>query len=448
MSDTEAAVAGALRAHERAQPATAAGSAIALSGGVDSMVLLDAAARWLPPPQVAIHVDHGLHPESATWTRFCASAAAARGIPFHSTRATIDPNDSRGLEAAARAARYAALAYAIDPGAVLVTAHHADDQAETLLLQLLRGSGPRGLAGMGAWQRWAGGWLARPFLDLTRATLQAYAEARDLPWIEDPSNADRGRDRNRLRHDILPALQTRWPQAARTLGRAAGIQAEAAALLQDLAAIDREACRADRPESLRIAPLQALPARRQRNVLRAWFAEQGLALPSQGVLERIRTEGLAAAPDRAPQVNWPGGSIHRFRGQLYAFRAPPLRPRGPWPRPWDPAAGPLALPETRQWLIAEPVTGTGLRRPPPGTALWVAYRAGGERCRGTANGPKRSLKQWLYEAGVPPWERDRLPLIRVQDGEAPIAAIGDRWICGGFQAEPGQAGWRFSLRPA
>jgi tRNA(Ile)-lysidine synthase len=421
--------------------AAPAGLAVAFSGGRDSTVLLHAAARAAGrlPALRALHVDHGLHADAPRWRAHCAATCSVLGVPF--TALAVDARPARGEspEAAARAARYAALAGVLAPGEWLLTAHHRDDQAETLLLQLLRGAGVSGLAAMPARARFAGGWLVRPLLDLDRAALAAYAAAHDLAWCEDPDNAGLARDRNFLRHEILPRLAQRWPAAARCLARSAAHCAEADGLLEVLATGDlANLVEPQRPAELPVAALGRLPPPRRRLLLRHWLDQLGLPRPGQRVLARIEHEALGAARDRNPRVAWPGGEVRRYRGLLHA-RVPEADPTPP-PQAWDPATE-LLLPGGR--LRAEPAIGAGLARARLGDQpLTVRPRVGGERLR-LPGRRTRPLKKLLQEAGVPPWRRASLPLVYV--GEA-LAAVADLWVAEPFQAAAGEPGLRLRWR--
>ncbi|NIR59118.1 MAG: tRNA lysidine(34) synthetase TilS, partial [Gammaproteobacteria bacterium] len=270
---------------------------VAYSGGLDSLVLLHAlAARRdrLGAPLAAVHVDHGLHPDSGRWAAHCARTCAALGVPYECRVVEATAASGESPEAAARRARYEALAGLLEPGACLLTAHQRDDQAETLLLQLLRGAGPDGLAGMPMCRPLGAGWHLRPLLDWERADLHAYARAQGLEWVEDASNRDTGIDRNYLRHIVLPALRERWPGAPATLARAARHQAEAAELLVALGRADARAAADAAPGTLRASALRDLPAPRQRNLLRAWIARAGLPAPSAAQLERVRLDVCAS----------------------------------------------------------------------------------------------------------------------------------------------------------
>ena len=202
---------------------------IAFSGGLDSSVLAHALSR-ADIPVVAIHIDHGLQEQSEAWSQHCEAFAKSLGIGFHCRKVAVQLESGKGPEAAARDVRYSALHAELEPGDWLMSAHHREDQAETLLLNLVRGTGPAGIAGIGAVRRFGPGWLIRPLLYFDRADLQAYAESHDIHWIEDPSNADKRFDRNFLRHEVLPCLKTRWPDIASRLQRSAMHASEATSL--------------------------------------------------------------------------------------------------------------------------------------------------------------------------------------------------------------------------
>ncbi len=406
--------------------------AVAYSGGRDSTVLLHAAATLSAAGHAAslraFHVDHGLHPEAPRWRAHCAAACADLGVPFLAAQVDARPAAGESPEAAARTARYAALGGLLAPGEWLLTAHHGDDQAETLLLQLLRGAGLAGLAAMPVRTAFAGGWLVRPWLDLRRAQLAAHAAHHDLAWCEDPDNASVERDRNFLRHVILPHLATRWPAAPACLGRSAAHCAEAAGLLEEVAAADLAAAGvAPGDTALPLAVLRALSAPRRRLLLRHWLAGLGLPPPGRHPLARVEHEMLRAAPDRNPVVAWPGAELRRYRDVLHAV--PPCRTAPDRiERPWDPAA-PLELPWGR--LRAVPTRGRGLDPDRlHGHTVTVTTRVGGERLR-LPGRPTRPLKKLLQEAGVPPWRRARLPVVRV-DGA--LAAVADLWVDAAFAA--------------
>ncbi len=419
---------------------------LAFSGGLDSHVLLHALAalgEGLGAPASAIHVDHGLHSESGAWAAHCARVAGELGVPLELRRVDGRPASGESPEAAARHARYAALAACLEAGDCLLTAHHQDDQAETLLLQLLRGAGPKGLAGMPSAAPFGPGLHRRPLLGFARAELRAYAEAHGLRWLEDPSNADTGLRRNLLRHTILPELRASWPAVARTLSRSAGHCAEAAALMEELAAADLDAAGAeDAPGGLALAALRRLSPARRHNLLRHWLERQGLPLPHLAHLARVDADLLGVREDAAPVVAWPGAELHRYRGALFALPPLPALPEG-LRLTWD-GEGVLELPDglgRLEWARAD---GAGLAPARlAGARLEVAFRGGGERLRPAGRAHHHPLKKLFQEWGVPPWLRPRLPLLYV-DGQ--LAAVAGLAVADEFRAVAGAVGalprWR------
>lgn len=421
---------------------------LAFSGGLDSQVLLDlmAALRGadgrLPDGARldALHVDHGLSPNSTAWARHCAERCAALDVPFLALRVDATPGPGESPEAAARRARYAALAGAMERGDCLLTAHHQDDQAETLLLQLLRGAGPRGLASMPPLSPFAAGWHARPLLHLRRTALRAHAEARGLSWLEDESNADTGLARNFLRHMVLPRLRARYPAVAATLSRSARRCAEADALLGELAEADLALLRRGTGGVLSVSGLQALGERRGRNALHHWIHARGLPLPSEAQLGQLWRTVLGADADAAPLLRWPGVEVRRYRDELYL--GAPLTPvAGEAVFAWDLRAS-LALPGVGR-LHARPAGGAGVAaRHVQGRSLEVRFRRGGERlCVAGRHGHHR-LKTLFQEAGIAPWRRDRLPLVYL---EGQLLAVAGLWVACEFAAEADEAGIRFDL---
>lgn len=411
---------------------------IAFSGGLDSRVLLQAMAEL--GPQIGdtgislrvFHVDHGLSPMSRGWSQACEKAAGELGLEYHGLRVDAGPAAGESPEAAARKARYGALAAAMEPGDWLLLAHHQDDQAETLLLQLLRGAGPRGLAAMPAAAPFGCGWLMRPFLDYPRTVLQAYAEENGLTWIEDESNFDTGFDRNFLRHSVTPRLHDRWPGAAATLSRSAALCGEAAQLLEELADIDLDTAATDRSDALSITALLALGRTRLRNALAVWFRRLALPVPSRRHIDHLIEEVLGARSDAMPLMAWPGAEVRRYRDRVYA-----MAPLTPVPvdveLSWDLRA-PLTLPGMGI-LSATRVQGQGLNTNGPVT---ICFRNGGERCRPAGRGGSHSLKKLFQEAAVPPWQRQRLPLLYI-DGE--LAAVPGHFLCDPYQAGENETGW-------
>ena len=413
---------------------------IAFSGGLDSAVLLHALADSQTThqiPLVAVHVDHGLHAESAVWADHCKEFADGLGIEFHGLKVDVDRQSGMGPEAAARKVRYAALGDTLEPNDWLLSAHHKDDQAETLLLNLMRGSGPAGLAGIGSIRPFACGWLARPLLDISRSELENYASEHGLVWVDDPSNADQKFDRNYLRHEILPRLETRWPDAAGRIRRSAALAREATSLLTELAATDREQV-GDRPDRLRISELQALSSARQRNLLRHVVFSLGMPMPGAVHLQQIQSHLLEAREDAQPLVSWPGVRVRRYRGHLYLL--PDVVEDSQWPETTAVVGVHVDLPGRLGTLLLVQNAEKGLSDAVIGKGLEVRYRVGGEEFRPAGQSHTRKLKKLLQDEGVVPWMRERLPLL-YSGGE--LVAVADLWIAASAMSEAGTAiEWR------
>ncbi|MGH8478805.1 MAG: tRNA lysidine(34) synthetase TilS [Gammaproteobacteria bacterium] len=409
-----------------------------MSGGLDSRVLLEAMAALrvvLDLPLLAAHVDHGLHPDSGAWAAFCAETCAGLGVPLHTLRMDARAPPGASPEAYARTLRYQALRGVVGAGDVLMIGHHRDDQAETVLLQLLRSAGPHGLAAMPRCTSWEGAWLCRPLLDFPRQALREFAVARGLRWIEDPSNDSARFERNFLRHQVIPILGRRWPAIARTLAQAADRQADAAAVLDTMASEDLQGVRCGGEGALSASAMRALSLPRRRNLLRAWLRAAGLPPPPAGRLRELAGPFLDAARDRQPRVSWSGVEVRRYRDAVHAMPAV-VAPHPVHVFPWD-LRERLALP--CGVLYVEAAVGAGLKQAlcRPGTVT-VRWRGGGERCRPAGHSHTRPLKRLFQEAGIPPWRRDRLPLVYLGDR---LAAVAGLWVCEPFAADPGEPGW-------
>ena len=418
---------------------------IAYSGGLDSHVLLHAIASlrdFLPGIHLsAIHIDHGLSPHSAQWSQHCQNSCADLGVACRIIKVNAHPTAGESPEAAARAARYRAFTDIIGKGDCLLTAHHQDDQAETLLLQLIRGSGPAGLASMPAYACFGPGSMARPLLAWGREQLWQYGKQHQLKWVEDQSNFDTGFNRNFLRHEIMPKLKSRWPSIAKTLSRAAGHQAEAAHLLRQLAQQDLQEVAA-KGDTLSVSALLRLNDERCRNMLRHWIKSRDLPLPDTSRLDQIISQMLTAPQDAEPLVHWKGCEVRRYRDALYAML--PLPSHDPVQKLVWVGSEPLVIPDIGI-LYGEVTIGTGIN---PEffhhRHIEVGFRVGGEKCRPSGRRPTHALKKLFQDKGVPPWQRDRIPLIFI-DGN--IAAVVGYWICHGYETAADQPGVTFILKP-
>ena len=408
---------------------------IALSGGVDSAVLLQAChgirARQPAVTLRAIHVAHGLQPAAADWPAICAALCAGLDVPFESVELRLSPKPGASVEAAARDARYAALQSRLAPGEALLTAHHQDDQLETVLLQLFRGAGLAGLAAMAASATLGHGLLLRPLLGVTRAEIDAYARAAGIERIEDPTNLSPRFDRGLLRREVTPRLRARWPAVARTVSRTARHAAAAQRLLADLAAIDgADGIEQDR---LLVAHCLALTRVRQANLLRWWLRACGLGMPSEARLNSILDDLLPARAGAQPVVTWPTGEVRRHRGWLHA-----MQPLGPVVRKaWTLAVGETIEAEGVGSIALVAGTGCGfsaLRYPGP---FELRVRRGGERLLPAGQRADKSVTRLLREAGTEPWLRDRVPLIYCRDL---LLAVGEQWVAATAAADASEPG--------
>jgi tRNA(Ile)-lysidine synthase len=285
---------------------------VGLSGGCDSVVLLHVLSKLGLGELAAIHVHHGLSPNADAWATFCSGYCEQLGIPLTIRHVAVDTSSGLGLEAAARAARYAAFAECA--GDSLVLAQHRGDQAETVLLNLLRGTGVTGAAGMPVERRFGGLRLLRPLLDISRAEIESYASAEGLAWVDDESNTDTSLTRNFLRHEALTAISQRFPAAEASLAQAASHFAEAASLLDELAVLDWLGV--GDGDAARMSALRQLSLPRLKNLLRHRLRCLGWQVPVATRLEEFARQLHSAAPDRHPELVLPDGKMRVARGQL------------------------------------------------------------------------------------------------------------------------------------
>ncbi|HUF71991.1 MAG TPA: tRNA lysidine(34) synthetase TilS [Gammaproteobacteria bacterium] len=406
---------------------------VAFSGGLDSTLLLHALDRSALPREIAaIHVDHGLHEDSAAWSTHCAGVAKTLGIGFVTRRLALAPSAGESVEAAAREARYAVLAEAVGPGEVVVTAHHADDQLETVLLRLMRGTGVRGLTAIRDSSPLGPGWLARPLLGFSRAEIEAEAERQGLGWLEDPSNADTRFDRNFLRAKVLPALRERWPKAGFAAARLARQMVEADTVLSEVAAGDLAA--ADELERIPVDLLESLSEPRRGNALRHAVRALGLPLPSATQLAELMRV-LDARDDAEVVVGWPGAEARVFRRRLYLKTPGHAEP--PQPGRIDKSCA-FRFADGELRLVA--ADGYGIPDRWARGGLTVAFRRGGERFRPNGSRHHKTLKHWFQEAGIVPWMRPAVPLLY---HERQLVAVGDLCLADDLPQSPADAPfWR------
>ncbi len=387
---------------------------VAYSGGLDSQVLIHALSYILPKKRLrALHVNHGWHVNSTKWAAICQQTCEKLGISCDIISIDARPKPGESPEAYARVARYTAMTQKIPFGDFLLTAHHRNDQAETLLLQLLRGSGLKGLASIPFCQEFSKVYLLRPLLDFTRTELYGYAQEHQLTWIEDDSNKDLRFNRNYIRHQVLPLIQERWPQADKTIARVAANLAEADSLLDEIAHQDWSLLKGSAPNILIISSLQKLSTKRRNNVLRYWLKQLGCSLPSQKQLQQIDML-LKSRIDASPRVNCGDIQLRRYRDYIYAlnlvendkiFEAELIS--------WK--LGQTIVLPTLDQLTTKQVLGAGLNDSLiKERQVDVTFRQGGERFYASNRQGSHPLKKLFQEWGIPPWQRNKIPLIYYQ----------------------------------
>ncbi|MDB6084182.1 MAG: tRNA(Ile)-lysidine synthase [Gammaproteobacteria bacterium] len=406
-------------------PRATTGLVVAVSGGTDSACLLTALRQLQPPfrnlPVRAVHVDHGLQPAAADFRRACEELCRRVGVPLTIVAVVVDPSGGVSIEAAARDARYAGIAGQLAAGECLLTAHHAEDQAETVLLQLLRGAGVKGLSAMPTCRAWCGGWHLRPLLAVTQQELRRYGERAGVPGVPpDPMNLDLRFDRVYLREQVWPLIESRWPGAAVALSRTACHVADAQALL-DRSAVLALPKLAD-GDTLSVTGLRALTAAEQRNAVRYWIASRDVAPPSSARLNEALRQIMAADADHIPAVPWGLHALRRYRDRLFLTAAAP--PCVGEPRMWAVAPGKdLDLGRALGALQWAPQIG-GLDPDRLPSAVCVRQRRGGETLKAHRRARTQSVQHLCQAAGVVPWMRDALPLLYAGDA---LVAVGDLW---------------------
>lgn len=424
---------------------------VALSGGMDSVVLLDLLATLSVQMQFAlsaVHVNHGISDNAGKWSKFCRDLCQSKGISLKIANLKIDRESGVSLEAVARDERYRIFGKL--KGDYVVLAQHLDDQAETLLLQLLRGAGVRGLGAMPVIRNLAseirddasvaslpslsGPRVLRPMLDVSRREIDDYARENALQWMTDESNDDVSFDRNFLRHEFLPLLEKRFPSYRATFLRATRHMAEASGLLNELAEADSKKCIVSR--KLQIGNLRELSFPRARNLFRYILAQQGAILPSTAKLEEILRQLLSSRPDSKMHVIFGNTEVRCFRGAVYV-RNTRLFPGPNWRLTWQ-GEEHLVVSELGGTIMFTRRKGLGINlQKLMESPVTIRMRQGGERLRLNCNRPRRSLKNLLREASLPPWEREALPLMF--SGEHLVWAPGLGVDCA-FQAGAGEPG--------
>lgn len=412
---------------------------IAYSGGLDSHVLLHTLAclrDQITPKLVAVHVNHGLIQDADSWERHCRTICENYAIELLTFTVDLSTRNRQGMEALAREKRYEVFNDLMKSHDLLLTAHHINDQVETMLLQLLRGAGPDGLVGMPQSRKFSEGLLLRPFLDTTRKEIHDYALKESLDWIEDESNKSNKYDRNFLRNEIIPELLNRWPGTLKTIGRVIKHQADARNLINEISEIDLPIVCDDEFTKISLRAFENLSHVRRKNVLRVWIKKNNLKIPNASIIENINKEVIRADEDKNPCVKWTGAEVRRYHEYLYIM--PSLSPHNvKLVTPWN-FAGTLEL--TSGYLKAVSSKGVGIKSTMiPSNNVEIKYRQGGEMIKPSGRKHTHELKKLLQEEGVPPWLRDRIPLLYDRNE---LIAVADLWVADKYTATALETAWQ------
>jgi len=401
---------------------------IGYSGGVDSHVLLHlcASITRLKDKITAIYVHHGLQAEAESWARHCEKTAKSLGVDFIVLQVNAVASQGESPEEAARNARYTALKSVIGVNDVLLVAQHRDDQLETVLLQLFRGGGLRGLSGMLEIMTFGQGVILRPLLNVSKLAIDNYARTHGLNWVDDPSNLSNDYDRNFLRNAVLPLLKQRWPVCDKTVARSARHCADAQVVIAVLAeALFRQVFNVV-DKTLCIGQLQSYEITQQQLVIRHWFQALNLRMPAQAFVERLQSEVLSAREDSDPVLSEQGYCVRRYRDKLYCLKqvTPEIVLESIWP------AGQASIRVSDHQTLSCVPSSVGICREQwQDATIVVKARSGGEKIRLPGRKGHHALKKLFQEAGIPPWEREAIPLVYLDDK---LAAVGDLWISADF----------------
>lgn len=385
---------------------------VAFSGGVDSLCLLSLAAS-LDNSVLALHVNHGLDADADKWEQLCRQHTEKLGVMFECFKVKVDTKGS--IEENARKARYSVFEKVLQENELLLLAHHADDQMETVLFNLFRGTSIPGLVAMPRVRKLGKARLFRPLLDVPRKRILEYCKFRGLKWIDDPSNQDKAFDRGYLRHSLIPIIEERWPNFRATILKGIGRDEELRQSIESIAQNDLIDCQSS--WGLKSSGLFKLTNSRRDSLFRYWIAKEGFPQPTSGILRALYTDVLMAKPDSEPCISWSGCEIRRFKDNLVLKTQNnfiPSKDRVDL----NPSS---SLKIAGGFLRTVKKKGSGLRVPGLDRDLSIKFRQGGESMR--VDGKRKILKKVLQELGVPPWLRDRLPLIYLGDTLVAIPGI-------------------------
>jgi tRNA(Ile)-lysidine synthase len=416
---------------------------VGYSGGVDSTVLLHLLQRWCKanagaPPLTAIHINHAMQSAADDWQVHCEWTCKFLQVPIVSHTVAVHQGPG-GSEAAAREARYRVFEEQLQCGDVLFLGHHLDDQVETFLLRLMRGAGVQGLAAMPVRRALGEGMLVRPLLQIKRSQLQEYAGHHGLECVEDPSNSDTAMDRNFLRVELLPMLASRWPGYRRTIARASGHMAGAVTLLREVLPTPATVHSVMGDPGMALDELTRVAEHAAAVKLRSWLQVAGYLAPDQAALEEFLRQLRVASADAKPRLECSAFTLQRYRDAVYLL---PDDNGVCCPDSFSLATGEIYDVPGVGRVSLEPTATDGLSLA-PGERLALAWRQGGERCKPLGRAGSNSLKKLLQEWDVPPWWRDRVPLLYLGDE---LLAVGDLWLCQSSRAREvpaaGEGLWR------
>ena len=393
---------------------------VAYSGGIDSSALLhllNSIKNELKQSIEVIYINHGLHKKSLDWGKFCEDECNEYNIPFKLISINEKCPNGVSIESWARNKRYSIISKEMNKNDILLTGHHMDDQVETFFLQILRGSGPRGLSCMPAIKKFKNGFHVRPFLNIQRNELEEYINANNINWQEDESNSDTRYDRNYLRHSVLPYFGVAWPSYCQSISKSINHQIESMTILNEIALEDMEKTLCKNLINLNVIILKRLSVARQKNLIFYWRDSLNLDKPGSKHMEQIISTLINSGYDKCPCVNWKNTEIRKYRDHLYAFKSIHEHDENIEIN-WN-TKSPLKI--QGETLVAKESHGKGVSKSIIEDArITIRYRHGGEKIYTNSSSHSKTVKQLFQESGVLPWLRDRIPLIYINEELAVI----------------------------
>lgn len=413
---------------------------VGYSGGLDSHVLLHLCSLSRIPLR-AVHIHHGLQKEADQWSQHCEQICQRLAVPFKNIHVDASAGNGESPENAARKARYNALQDELHADEVLFTAHHRDDQSETLMLQLMRGAGPAGLAAMPVLRKNKDMWHARPLLEFSRDDLLAYAKEENLKWIEDSSNKNTEYDRNRLRQEIIPDLKQRWPHLDVSLSQVATQQQGVLEIIEAMAAVDFAGIITQQRDVVSITALKKLSVVRQSNVLRYWIKQNAKDVLTANILQQLTESVLTASEDAEPVLSWGETEIRRYQDGLYIVEKLSEHDES-ISYTWTPNEN-LVIDSLGVEISAQETKSGGLSKEYKNKVFSVRFRQGGEKIQPTGRNHTHSIKKLMQEANIPSWQRSRIPLIYLDEQ---LVCVCGYWVDKTFAANDGESGWQVDIK--